>query len=112
MLPEPKSVKKVLAWSGDFGLNQYVSWNIPSEELTLEVIWKTFEEFCKSQANKVRARFDLLTSFRQGEHSVGEKYNDVQMQVVLAKYPQEKPRSCKEIYSSFSWMMNPLFPKP
>ena len=40
MLPEPIKCKKVLAWSGDFGLDQYVSWNIPSEELTLKVIWK------------------------------------------------------------------------
>ena len=79
----------MLAWSDDFGLDQYVSWNIPSEELTLEVIWKKFEEFCKPQANEVRARFDLLTSFRQGEHSLDEWYNAVQMQGVLAKYPQE-----------------------
>ena len=40
MLPKPRKYKNVLAWSGDFGLGQYVSWNIPSEELTLEVIWK------------------------------------------------------------------------
>ena len=79
----------MLAWSGDFGLDQYVSWNIPCEELTLEVIWKRFEEFCKPQANKVRARFDLLTTFRQGEHSVDEWYNAVQMHIALAKYPQE-----------------------
>ena len=69
MIKQPTSVyysKKVLAWSGDFGLHEYVAWNIPSEELTLEVIWKGFKEFCKPQANEVRARFDLLTSFRQG----------------------------------------------
>ena len=89
MLPEERKCKKVLAWSGDLGLNQYVSWNIPSEELTLEVIWKKFEEFGKPQANKVRARFDLLTSFRQGEHSVDEWCNAVQTQVALAKYPQK-----------------------
>ena len=57
MLPEPRMCKKVLAWSGDFGLDQYVSWNIPSEELTLEVIWKRFEECYKPQANDVMARF-------------------------------------------------------
>ena len=73
--------KKVLAWSGDFCLGQYISWNLSSEELTSEVIWKKFEEFCKPQANEVRARFELLTSFRQGDA--------VQTQVVLTKYPQE-----------------------
>ena len=38
MLSEPRKCKKVLAWSNEFGLNRYVSWNIPSEELTLEII--------------------------------------------------------------------------
>ena len=89
MLPEPRKCKKVLAWSGDFGLDQYVSWNILSEELTLEVIWEKFEEFCKPQANELRARFDLLTSFRQVDPSVDQWYNVVQTQVVLANYPQE-----------------------
>ena len=78
-----------MVWSGDFGLDQYISWNLSSENLTLEVIWKKFEEFCKPQANEVRARFDLLTSFRQGDMSVNERYNAVQTQVALAKYPQE-----------------------
>ena len=42
MLPGPRKCKKVLVWSGDFGLDQDVSWNISSEELKLEVIWKKF----------------------------------------------------------------------
>ena len=37
----------------------------------------------------MRARFDLLTSFRQGEYSVDEWYNALQMQVALGEYPQE-----------------------
>ena len=40
---------------------------------------------------KVRARFDLLTSFRQGIESVDEWYNAVQAKVSLAKYPPETP---------------------
>ena len=59
-----------------------------SEELTLEVIWKKFEEFCKLQATDMMARFDLLTSLRQGDMSVDEWYNAVQTQVALPKYPQ------------------------
>ena len=39
--------------------------------------------------NEVRARFDLLTSFHQGNRSVDEWYNTVQAKVCLAKYPQE-----------------------
>ena len=66
-----------------FGIDQYVSWCFPPEELCLDVIWIKFE------TNEVRARFDLLTSFRQGDHSVDEFYNAVQAQINLAKYPQE-----------------------
>ena len=62
-----RKCKKVIAQNGDFGIDQYVSWNLSNEELTLEVIWEQFEEFCEPQSNEVRARFDLLTSFKQGE---------------------------------------------
>ena len=89
MLSESRKCKKVLGWSGDFGLDQYTLWNVSSEDVTIEIIWKKFEEFCKPQANEVRARFDLLTSFRQGDLSVDQWYNAVQAQGVLAKYPQE-----------------------
>ena len=60
-------------------MDQYVSWCLPTEDLSLEVIW----------TNEVRARFDLLTSFRQVNHSVDECYNACQAQVSLAKYPPE-----------------------
>ena len=62
---------------------------MPNKDLTLEVIWQKFEEFCKPQANELRARFDLLTSFRQADMSVDEWYNAVQIQVALARYPPE-----------------------
>ena len=89
MLSESRKCKKLIAWSGDFGIDQYVSWDLPTEDISLEVIWKKFEEFCKPQTNEIRARFDLLTSFRQGDHSVDEWYNAVQNQINLARYPQE-----------------------
>ena len=89
MLSELRKCKKVLAWSSDFGLDQYISLNFSSEDVTLETIWKKFEEFCKPQANELRARFDLFTSFRQGDLSVDQWYNTVQTQVALENYPQE-----------------------
>ena len=89
MLVERRKCKKVIAWSKDFRIDQYVSWNLTNEELALDVIWEKIEEFCKPQSNEVRARFDLLTSLRQGERSVDKWYNIVQTQVALAKYPQE-----------------------
>ena len=54
-----------------------------------DTIWEKFEEFCNPQSNEVRVRFDLLTSFWQGNKSVDEWYNAVQAQVALANDPPE-----------------------
>ena len=62
-LPEPQQCKKLIAWSGDFGMDQYVSWGLTKDELELEMICSQFQEFFKLQSNEVHARFDLLTSF-------------------------------------------------
>ena len=88
-LPTKQKCQKIIAWSGDFGMDLYVSWNIPKDALTLDAIWDKFEEFSKPQTNEVRAHFDLLTSFCQGPRNVDEWYNAVQAQVNLAKYPPE-----------------------
>ena len=44
-------------------MDQYVSWSLPTEELTLDTMWGKFEEFCKPQSNEVQTHFNLLTSF-------------------------------------------------
>ena len=49
MLSEARKCKKVVAWSGDFGIDQYVSWCLPQDELCLEMIWNKFGEFCEPQ---------------------------------------------------------------
>ena len=99
-LPTKQKCQKVIAWSGDFGMDLYVSWNIPKEDLTLDTIWAKFEEFSKPQANEVRACFDLLTSFWQGNRNVDEWYNAVQAQVNLAKYP---PETAKILHHDIFW---------
>ena len=100
MLPEKRQCKKVIAWSGDFGMDQYVSWNLSSDELMVNTIWERFEEFCKPKTYEVRARFDLLTSFWQGNKSFDEWYNAVQTQVALAKYP---PETAKILHKDIIW---------
>ena len=93
VLSERRKCKIVIAWSGDFGMDQYVFRNLSDEELTLDTIWEKFEEFCKPLSNEVRASFDLLTSFWQGNRSVDEWYNAVLTQVAFTKYPpQKQPR--------------------
>ena len=86
-LPECQQCKKVIAWSRDCRMDQYMSWNLSSDELTLEKIWGKYKEYCKPQSIEVQARFYLLMSFRQGNHSIDKWYNVVQAQVNLAKYP-------------------------
>ena len=76
-LPAKQKCQKVIAWLGDFGMDLYVSWSILTQELTLDAIWARFEELSKPQTNKVRAHFDLLTSFHQGNRNVDEWYNAV-----------------------------------
>ena len=58
-LPEHQKCKKVITWSGDFGMDQYVSWGLSKEEMNLDIIWERFEDFFKLQSNMVRAWFDL-----------------------------------------------------
>ena len=99
-LPEPQQCKKVIAWSWDFGMDQYVSWGLTTDELELDTIWSQFEEFSKPQSNEVHARFDLLTSFHQGSKSVEEWYNCVQAQINLAKYP---PETAKILHRDAFW---------
>ena len=91
-LPECKQCKKVIGWSRDCGMDQYVSWDLSSDELTLKTIWGKYEDYCKPQSNEVWARFDLLMSFRQGNCSIDKWYNTVQVQVNLATYPQKQPK--------------------
>ena len=45
MLPESKKCKKVRVWSGDFSIDQCVSWCFPTEDLSLDVIWSKYEDF-------------------------------------------------------------------
>ena len=85
-IPECQKCKKVIAWLGNFGMDQYISWGLCKEKMNLDTIWERLEDFCKLQSNEVRALFDLLTSFHQGNKSINEWYNVVQAQVNLAKY--------------------------
>ena len=100
MLSQGRKCKKVIAWCDDFGMDQYVSWSLSTEELTLDTIWEKFGEMCKPQSNEVRTRFDLLISFQQGNRSVDEWYKTVQGLVALAKYPS---KTAKILHRDIFW---------
>ena len=96
-LPKCQNCKKVVAQKGDYGMDQYVSWSLPKEDLSMGTIWECFEECCKPQANEVRAHFDLLTSFRQGTRSVDKWYNAVQVQIKFAKKMESSKARARHI---------------
>ena len=83
ILQESAKCKKVIKWSGDAGLDMYISWPLPTEEVTLQTIWSRFEDFCKPQSNAVHARFNLLMTFWQGNRSIDEWYNAVQVHITV-----------------------------
>ena len=67
----------------------YISWALPTTEVTLQTIWSKCEYFCKPQSNAVCAQFDLLTTFQPDNRSIGEWYNVVQVHIPLCEYPPE-----------------------
>ena len=67
----------------------HISQALPTADVTLQAIWSRFEDFCKPQSNAVYGRFDLLTSFQQGNRSIDEWYNAVQAHIPLCEYPLE-----------------------
>ena len=87
-------------WSGDFGMDQYVSWGLSKDDMNLDTIWERCEDFCKLQFNEVCAQFDLFTSFHQGNKGINEWYNAVQAQGNLAKYP---PETVKILHHNIFW---------
>ena len=101
MLPESKKGKKIIAWSRDFGMDQYVSWCLPNEDLNLDVIWSKYEYFCRPQTNEVRARFDLLTSSDKETDLVMSGAMQSKLKCLLPSTHQKLQVSCTEIYSVF-----------
>ena len=52
MLPEKRQCKKVNPWSGDLGIDQYVSWRLSSEELILDTIWEKLKSSARPNPMK------------------------------------------------------------
>ena len=52
-LTECQKCKKIIAWSGDFGMDQHVPCGLSKEEMNPDTIWERFEDFCKPQSNEV-----------------------------------------------------------
>ena len=53
--PKCQKCKKIIVWSGNFGMDQYVSWGLSKEDMNLDTIWERYQDFCKLQSNEVHA---------------------------------------------------------
>ena len=51
-LPACQQYKKVIACSGNCGMDQYVSWNLPSSKLTLDIIWGNMKSIANHNPTK------------------------------------------------------------
>ena len=54
MLVERRKCKKVIAWNEDFGIDQYVLWNLSNEEHNLDTIWKNLKSSASPNLMKLR----------------------------------------------------------
>ena len=80
----------------------YISWALPTVDVTLQTILSRFEGFCKPQSNAVHAQFNLLIAFWQGNGSIDEWYNVVQGHIPLCEYPPETAAILtRDIFSFF-----------
>ena len=70
------------------------------KELTLDTILGKCEEFCKPLSNEVRAHFDLLTSFRQGNKSVDKL---VQCSASTSQSSKIPPRNIQNHAQRYFW---------
>ena len=57
MFSDAPKCKKVVASSGDFGIDQVISWDLSPEKTTLEVIWQKLKSFVNHR--QMRSGLDL-----------------------------------------------------
>ena len=67
MLPERRQCKKVIAWSGDFGMDQYVSWSLSNEQLVLNIIWENLKS--SASHNLLKLWLGLIFSQASGKET-------------------------------------------
>ena len=53
-LPECQKCKKVITWSSNFGMDQYMyPGDYPKMKMNLDTIWERFGDFCEPQSSEV-----------------------------------------------------------
>ena len=52
-------------------MDQYVSWVLPMDQLTLEIIWGRFEDFCKTTIAQSAGKIQSSDKFQTRQQEFG-----------------------------------------
>ena len=102
ILSESKKCKKVIGWSGNFRMDQYVSRCLPTEDLCLDTIWAKYEYFASHK--QITSEPDLTclqVSDKETDHLMSGTML-YKHKCLLPNTHQKLQVSCIEIYSGSS----------
>ena len=111
-LCECQKCKKVIAWWGNFGMDQYVSWGLSKEEMNLDTIWERFKDFCKPQSNEVHAHVWSFNNFSRATKALMNGTMLFKCKLILQSIPLRQWKYYTEIFSGFSYKMKILCLEP
>ena len=111
ILQESAKCKKWSKLSGDAGLGMYISWALPTTEVTLQTIWSKFEDFCKPLSNAVHAWFNLLTTFQQAIEALSSGTMQYRCTFHYVSALQKLLQFSLGTFSGSSWQIMNLLPK-
>ena len=79
----------VLLWTGDYGLDLFITWNLSSKQQNkLDEDWKRFEEHVKPQSNHIHKHF-YLRKLRQNGRLLDDFLTDAKLLIQISGYLSE-----------------------
>ena len=101
MFSESKKCKPFIAWGGNFGMDQYVSWCLPTDELSLDTIWSKYEDFANLKQMKLEQDLTCLQHSTRVTDLLMSGIMQYKLKCVLLNTHKKLPRSC--IMTSFGF---------
>ena len=112
MPPESKKYNKVISLSGDFGMDQYVSWCLPAAEVNFDTIWPKYENFGSHKQMKCELGVTCLQTFSRAIDQWMSGIMLYKLHLVLLNIHQKLQISCIMTSFGFSSKMKNLCLRP
>ena len=80
---------KIIKWGGIDAEKQFRAWGVDDDDLTVEEVWKKFDEYCKSNDSYMRARLELMCMKQDTQEKLISWFERVQAQILLCKYDKK-----------------------